>query len=98
MSGSVVEEGSLHGAALDGWALLLSLLSDDHAAEVLRNHPPSVARLGDLLEACSLDVSTSIFLLFCKAVYTGPRWTAGRCDRRPRGRGVMEPYAQCCQA
>ncbi|CAH2075599.1 unnamed protein product, partial [Iphiclides podalirius] len=56
VSGPAVEEGSWHAAALDGWALLLSLLEPSHAAALLRSQPPSPRRLVQLLEACSLEV------------------------------------------
>ncbi|CAG9560758.1 unnamed protein product [Danaus chrysippus] len=56
VSGAAVEEGSWHAAALDGWALLLALLDGRHAADTLRDRPPSFTRLAELLDACSLDV------------------------------------------
>ncbi|CAK1552796.1 unnamed protein product [Leptosia nina] len=56
VSGAVVEEGGWHAAAIDGWALLLALTEPDHARSLLKEHPPSFARLADLLEACSLEV------------------------------------------
>ncbi|CAF4904645.1 unnamed protein product [Pieris macdunnoughi] len=56
VSGSVVEEGAWHAAAIDGWALLLALTEADHARALLKDNPPSFARLADLLEACSLEV------------------------------------------
>lgn len=59
VSGSVVEEGALHAAAVDGWALLLPLLAPSHAASLLANTPPTFAKLAELLEACSLEVTLS---------------------------------------
>ncbi|XP_026328576.1 interferon-related developmental regulator 1 [Hyposmocoma kahamanoa] len=56
VSGSAVEEGLLHAAALDGWALLLTLLSPQHAHTLLHTQAPSFARLAELLEACSVEV------------------------------------------
>ncbi|CAB3242866.1 unnamed protein product [Arctia plantaginis] len=55
-SGSAVEEGAWHAAALEAWALLLSLLAPEHARQLLRSTPPGVARLAHLLEAPALDV------------------------------------------
>ncbi|CAH1644579.1 unnamed protein product [Spodoptera littoralis] len=56
VSGAAVEEGAWHAAALDAWALLLPLLAPAHALALLTNQAPSFARLGDLLEAVSLEV------------------------------------------
>ncbi|XP_048485019.1 interferon-related developmental regulator 1 isoform X1 [Plutella xylostella] len=56
VTGSAVEEGAYHAAALDGWALLLPLLPAHHAAALLNEQPPGFARLGGLLEACSVEV------------------------------------------
>ncbi|XP_060801177.1 interferon-related developmental regulator 2 [Amyelois transitella] len=56
VSGAVIEEGNWHAAAVDGWALLLTLLPAPHARSVLLSQPPSFARLGELLEAASLEV------------------------------------------
>ncbi|CAH0626851.1 unnamed protein product [Chrysodeixis includens] len=56
VSSALLAAGGLHAAALDGWALLLPLLSPAHALSLLKNQPPSFARLSDLLEACSLEV------------------------------------------
>ncbi|XP_059052359.1 interferon-related developmental regulator 2 [Achroia grisella] len=56
VSGAVVEEGQWHAAALDGWALLLTLVPAPHADALLRDQPPSFTRLAELLEACSLEV------------------------------------------
>lgn len=56
VSGAAVEEGAWHAAALDAWSLLLPLLSPGHALQLLTNQAPSFARLGDLLEAVSLEV------------------------------------------
>ncbi|KAJ8733029.1 hypothetical protein PYW07_015628 [Mythimna separata] len=56
VSGAAVEEGAWHAAALDGWALLFPLLSPNHALSLLNNQAPSFARLGELLEAVSLEV------------------------------------------
>ncbi|XP_072940961.1 interferon-related developmental regulator 1 [Epargyreus clarus] len=56
VSGAAVEEGGWHAAALDGWALLLAAADGRRAAALLRDAPPSFARLADLLEACSLEV------------------------------------------
>ncbi|KAJ8733035.1 hypothetical protein PYW07_015634 [Mythimna separata] len=56
VSGAAVEEGALHAAALDGWALLFSLLSSNHALSLLNNQDPSFDKLGELLEAPSLEV------------------------------------------
>ncbi|KPJ01641.1 PREDICTED: interferon-related developmental regulator 1 [Papilio xuthus] len=56
VSGAAVEEGLWHAAALDGWALLFALAEPAHAAAMLRAHPPSPARLLQLLEACNLEV------------------------------------------
>lgn len=50
-SGEAVEEGAWHAAALEAWALLLSLLAPAHARQLLRG-----ARLAQLLEAPALDV------------------------------------------
>ncbi|CAH0700213.1 unnamed protein product [Spodoptera exigua] len=56
VSGAAVDAGACHAAALDGWALLLPLLAPGHALALLTNQAPSFARLGDLLEAVSLEV------------------------------------------
>ncbi|KAJ8731746.1 hypothetical protein PYW08_014476 [Mythimna loreyi] len=56
VSGAAVEEGTLAAAALDGWALLFSLLSPNHALSLLNNQEPSFVRLGELLEAASVEV------------------------------------------
>ncbi|KAJ8733034.1 hypothetical protein PYW07_015633 [Mythimna separata] len=56
VSGAAVEESALHAAALDGWALLFPLLTPNHALSLLNNQEPSFARLGELLEAASLEV------------------------------------------
>ncbi|XP_061709869.1 interferon-related developmental regulator 2 isoform X2 [Cydia pomonella] len=56
VSGQAVEQGALHAAALDGWALLLSLPPAEHAAALLRSSPPGLPRLADLLTAASLEV------------------------------------------
>ncbi|KAL4720329.1 hypothetical protein ACJJTC_018525 [Scirpophaga incertulas] len=56
VSGAAVEEGVLHAAALDGWALLLALLEAPLAAHTLRTGPPSLHRLADLLAAHSIEV------------------------------------------
>lgn len=56
VSGTVVEEGQWHAAAVDGWALLLTLLPPEHADALLHNQPPSFAKLAELLEAHSLEV------------------------------------------
>ncbi|CAG9132765.1 unnamed protein product [Plutella xylostella] len=56
VTGSAVEEGAYHAAALDGWALLLPLLPAHHAAALLNEQPPGFARLGGLLEACSVEL------------------------------------------
>ncbi|XP_068630266.1 interferon-related developmental regulator 1 [Battus philenor] len=56
VSGAAVEEGAWHAAALDGWALLMSLAEPAHAAALLRSHPPGPARLLQLLSACNLEV------------------------------------------
>ncbi|XP_049866421.1 interferon-related developmental regulator 2-like [Pectinophora gossypiella] len=56
VSGAAVEAGALHAAALDGWALLLTLPPAAHAAALLAAQPPGLARLRDLLEAHSLEV------------------------------------------
>ena len=61
-----VEEGAWHAAALDGWALLLPLLSRNHALSLLNNRAPGFARLGELLEAPSVEVNYYYFLLFNK--------------------------------
>ncbi|KAJ8733033.1 hypothetical protein PYW07_015632 [Mythimna separata] len=55
-SGAAVEEGAWHAAALDGWALLFSMLSPNHALSLLNHQAPSFTRLGELLEAASLEV------------------------------------------
>ncbi|KAL4704019.1 hypothetical protein ACJJTC_018059 [Scirpophaga incertulas] len=57
VSGAAVEEGVLHAAALDGWALLLALLEAPLAAHTLRTGPPSLHRLADLLAAHSIEVT-----------------------------------------
>ncbi|KAL0891829.1 hypothetical protein ABMA27_015093 [Loxostege sticticalis] len=56
VSGSVIEEGTWHAAAIDGWALLLTLLGPAHARTVLDAMAPEMARLAELMEACSLEV------------------------------------------
>ncbi|KAJ8733031.1 hypothetical protein PYW07_015630 [Mythimna separata] len=56
VSGAAVEEGVWHAAALDGWALLFSRLSPNHALSLLNNQEPSFTRLGELLEAVSVEV------------------------------------------
>ncbi|CAH0729028.1 unnamed protein product, partial [Brenthis ino] len=56
VSGSAVEEGGWHAAALDAWALLLALAEPRHARALLLERQPSFARLADLLDACSLEV------------------------------------------
>ncbi|XP_063532617.1 interferon-related developmental regulator 2 [Cydia strobilella] len=56
VSGLAVEQGALHAAALDGWALLLSLPPAEHTAALLRTTPPGLPRLADLLTAASLEV------------------------------------------
>ncbi|XP_063378932.1 interferon-related developmental regulator 2 [Cydia fagiglandana] len=56
VSGLAVEQGALHAAALDGWALLLSLPPAEHTAALLRTAPPGLPRLADLLTAASLEV------------------------------------------
>ncbi|XP_047020068.1 interferon-related developmental regulator 2 isoform X1 [Helicoverpa zea] len=56
VSGAAVEEGLWHAAALDGWALLLPLLAPTHALQLLTTQAPSFAKLGELLEAVSLEV------------------------------------------
>ncbi|XP_075970953.1 interferon-related developmental regulator 1 isoform X2 [Anticarsia gemmatalis] len=56
VSGAAVEEGGVHAAALDAWAVLLPLLAPAHALQLLSSAPPSFAKLADLLEACSLEV------------------------------------------
>ncbi|XP_053603147.1 interferon-related developmental regulator 1 [Plodia interpunctella] len=56
VSGAVIEEGNWHAAALDGWALLLTLLPAQHARSLVHSQPPSFHRLGELLDAASLEV------------------------------------------
>ncbi|XP_037298927.1 interferon-related developmental regulator 2 isoform X2 [Manduca sexta] len=56
VSGCLLEAGALHAAALDGWALLLTLLAPEHARALLQAAAPSFRRLADLLQACSLEV------------------------------------------
>ncbi|KAJ8733032.1 hypothetical protein PYW07_015631 [Mythimna separata] len=56
VSGEAVEEGALHAAALDGWALLFPLLSPNRARSLLNKQSPSFARLRELLKAASLEV------------------------------------------
>ncbi|XP_022816060.1 interferon-related developmental regulator 1 isoform X2 [Spodoptera litura] len=56
VSGAAVEAGAAHAAALDAWALLLPLLAPAHALALLTHQAPSFHRLGDLLEAVSLEV------------------------------------------
>ncbi|XP_028177309.1 interferon-related developmental regulator 2 [Ostrinia furnacalis] len=56
VSGPVLEEGAWHAAALDAWALLLSLLSAPHAASLLQATAPAMARFAELMAACSLEV------------------------------------------
>ena len=63
VSAAAVEEGAWHAAALDGWALLLPLLSRNHALSLLNNQEPSFDRLGELLEAPSLEVICLSFII-----------------------------------
>ncbi|KAM3961594.1 LOW QUALITY PROTEIN: interferon-related developmental regulator 1 [Aphomia sociella] len=56
VSGAVLEEGQWHAAALDGWALLLTLLPAQHADTLMQTQGPSFSKLAELLEACSLEV------------------------------------------
>ncbi|KAJ8731744.1 hypothetical protein PYW08_014474 [Mythimna loreyi] len=55
-SRAAVEEGTLHAAALDGWALLFPLLSRNHAKSLYKNQASNFAKLVELLEAESLEV------------------------------------------
>ena len=56
-SPEAVEEGAMHATALDGWALLLPLLSCNHALSILNNRAPGFAKLRELLQAPSVEVS-----------------------------------------
>ncbi|CAH2992399.1 unnamed protein product [Chilo suppressalis] len=56
VSGAVVEEAALHASALDGWALLLTMVPEVHARSLLQCAPPACARLASLLDAHGLEV------------------------------------------
>jgi hypothetical protein len=71
VSGEAVEQGALHAAALDGWALLLPLLAPAHAAATL-NRAPGVARLAELLQAHALEVRLSAAAVGCPRTVSLP--------------------------